>query len=154
MYKITNDGEKAKLTITPILNFRDFHTMSSNWDFTVKQEVNRQKVKLEINNISETPIYMNVSSGEYIEHCNDNFKNMFYIEEEKRGFYPEENLLVPGRYEVDVPEYSHKEISFVCSLEENIEEKNAKTVINKEIIRINELMFESRYDFKKSQYRE
>lgn len=146
LYKIVNDGEDAKLTITPIMNFRDFHTMSSNWEFTAKQEVNRQKVKLEINNVSETPIYMNMSSGTYIEHFNDVFKNMFYIEEEKRGFYPEENLLVPGRYEVDVPEHSHKEISFVCSLEENIEEKNAKTVINKEIIRINELMFESRND--------
>ena len=86
---------------------------------------------------------MNLSTGKYIEHFNDNFQNMLYIEEEKRGFFPEENLLVPGRYEVNVPANSEKEISFICSLEENIEEKNAKTVINKEIIRINELMYES-----------
>ncbi len=36
-----------------------------------------------------------------------------------------------------------KEISIVCSLEENIEQVNAKEVINKEIIRINELVLES-----------
>ena len=143
LYRLTNEGDKAKFTITPIMNFRDFHTMSSNWDFHIKQEIHNQKVKLEINNISDVPVYMNISSGKYIEHHNDVFKDMFYLEEEKRGFFPEENLLVPGRYEVDIPGNSQKEISFVCSLEENIEEKNAKTVINKEIIRINELMFES-----------
>ena len=30
------------------------------------------------------------------------FKNMFYIEEEKRGFYPEEDHSVPGRYEIEI----------------------------------------------------
>lgn len=153
LYKIINNGEQAKFTITPIINFRDFHTMTTNAEFLVKQEIHKQKVKLEINNISETPIYMNLSSGQYVEHFNDTFKNMFYIEEEKRGFFPEENLLVPGRYEVTIPEKSQKEISFVCSLEENIEEKNAKTIINKEIIRINELMFEARNDTKSFRYR-
>ena len=43
------------------------------------------------------PVYMNLSEGKYIKHENDTFKNMFYIEEEKRGFYPEENHVVPGR---------------------------------------------------------
>lgn len=147
LYRFLNEGEKAKFTITPIMNFRDFHTMTTNCNFSVKQDIHKQKVKLEINNMSETSIYMNLSSGEYIEHYNDTFKNMFYIEEEKRGFFPEEDLLVPGRYEVDIPGNSQKEISFICSLEENIEEKNAKTVINKEIIRINEAMFDARNDF-------
>ena len=57
--------------------------------------------------------------------------------------FPEENLVVPGRYEIVVPANSQKEIEFVCSLEENIEEIDAKKVINKEIIRINELMYKT-----------
>ena len=27
---------------------------------------------------------------------------MFYIEEEKRGFFPEEDLFIPGRYEIEI----------------------------------------------------
>ena len=69
-----------------------------------------------------------------IVDLNDTFKNMYYIEEEKRGFFPEENLCVPGRYEIEIPAESQKEIEFICSLEENIEEINVKKVINKEII--------------------
>ena len=51
---------------------------------------------------SYTPIYMNLSEGKYIEHKNDSFNNMFYIEEEKRGFEAVENHAVPGRYEIEI----------------------------------------------------
>ena len=55
-----------------------------------------------------------------------------------------------GSYEIEIPENSSKEISFVCSLESNIEELNVKKIINKEIIRINELMYKSELIEKKS----
>lgn len=140
LYKIYNEGPKAKFTVTPIMNFRDFHAMNTNYEYNVKQEFKREKLRIVINENNDTPIYMKMSKGNYISHTNDIFRNMFYIEEEKRGFYPEENLVVPGRFEIEIPENSEKEISFICSLEENIDELDVKKVINKEIIRINELM--------------
>ncbi len=156
LYKIKNDLKKnVKLTITPILNFRDFHSMNTNHEFTLKQRSKNNKVKVEIDEFGNNPIYMYSSNGTYIEHLNDSFKNMYYLEEEKRGFFPEENHVIAGRYEIDIEQEAEKEISFICSLEENIEEINAKTVINKEIIRINELMYESKmieekYDISKA----
>ncbi len=142
-YKIKNKGGRAKLTLAPIVNFRDFHQMNSNHYFSVKQQVNKTKVKLIIDNNSQTPIYMNLSEGEYIEHQNDTFSNMFYVEEEKRGFYPEENHVVPGIYEVEIPANEEKEISFVCSLEENIEQKSVERFINNEKIRLGEMIQET-----------
>ena len=139
LYRIENKGEAAKFTVTPILNFRDFHTMTTNHQFKLKQDAKRTKVRVEIDENSNNPIYFNMSTGNYIIHENDIFKNMYYIEEEKRGFFPEENLVVPGRYEIEINRNSIKEISFVCSLEENIEEINAKTVINKEIKRLQKI---------------
>lgn len=74
---------------------------------------------------------------------------MYYIEEEKRGFYPEENHAVPGRYEVEIEQGEEKDIEFVCSLEDNIEEIDVKKVINDEIIRIRKLLLSSKlYDVK------
>ncbi|MDO5555337.1 MAG: amylo-alpha-1,6-glucosidase [Clostridia bacterium] len=143
LYKINNPGKSFKFTLSPVMNFRDFHTMTTNHEFNLKQTVKGKKVKVEIDNNSNNPVYMNVSDGKYIEHYNDTFKNMYYMEEEKRGFFPEENLVVPGRYEISIPAESQKELSFICSLEENIEEINVKKVINKEIIRINELMYKT-----------
>ena len=90
-YKIKTGRSDVKLTLAPVVNFRDFHQMSTNHYFNIKQYVNNNKVKLIIDGNSHTPIYMNLSDGKYIKHDNDTFSNMFYIEEEKRGFYPEEN---------------------------------------------------------------
>ena len=144
LYKIDNkENKNIKLNITPVINFRDFHTMTTDHNFTLKQKVNGKKVKIEVDDNSSTPIYIHSSDGVYIEHYNDTFWNMHYVEEEERGFYPEENLCVPGTYEIFIPEESQKEIEFICSLEENIEEINVKKVINKEIIRINELMYKT-----------
>ena len=142
-YKIKNGNSNAKLTLAPIVNFRDFHSMSTDHNFDIKQDVNGKKVKLIIDGNSQTPVYMKISDGKYIKHENDIFSNMFYIEEEKRGFYPEENHAVPGVYEIEIKEKEEKEISFVCSLEENIEEINMKDLISKEIVRLNEVFNQS-----------
>lgn len=135
-YKIKNGRYKAKLTLAPIVNFRDFHTMNTGHSFHIRQQVNDTKVKLVIDDKSQTPVYMNLSEGAYIPHENDTFHKMFYVEEEKRGFYPEENHAVPGVYEIEIKANEEKEISFVCSLEENIDEKDVKFLMQKETERI------------------
>ena len=142
-YKIKNGDYKAKLKLAPIVNYRDFHTMNTDHEYKLNQTINNRKVRLIIDDNSSFPVYMYTSEGKYIEHFNDTFKNMYYIEEEKRGFYPEENLSVPGRYEIELLPKEEKEICFVCSLESNIEELDTKKIIDNEIIRINNLIIQS-----------
>lgn len=142
-YKIRNGKSKAKLELAPIFNFRDFHTMNTNHNFDISQEIKPSKIKLVIDKNIENPVYMKISEGNYIEHINDNFYNMFYIEEEKRGFFPEENHIVSGVFEVELEPNEEKDISFICSMEENIDEIDYKTLINAEIIRINNIYNDS-----------
>ena len=68
---------------------------------------------------------------------------MFYIEEEKRGFEPEENHAVPGRYEIKIEPGEEKQISFICSLEENIEELDSRAIITKEKARLTKTINET-----------
>lgn len=142
-YKIKNGKEKAKINLAPIVNFRDFHCVNNNHNFKIKQEVKNTKIKVIVDENSAHPIYIKVSDGQYIEHKDDQFNNMFYIEEEKRGFLAEENHAVPGVFEIQINPEEEKEISFVCSLEENIDEINVKNLIDKEIIRLNKIFNES-----------
>ena len=132
LYKIKTGNKPVKLTLAPIMNFRDFHTLSTNHEFDVKQRINGRKVRLVIDNMIQFPVYINTSEGQYIEHNGDLFSHMFYVEEQKRGFYPEENHIVVGRYEIDIPKNTTKEISFVCSFEENIDEIDVEKLIQKE----------------------
>ena len=139
-YEIKNSDKPARLTLAPIVNFRDFHTMSSNHDFDVKQIINGRKVKLVIDGKADFPVYMNLSEGTYIKHENDTFRDMFYIEEEKRGFYPKENHSVSGVYEVEIKPNESKTLTFICGLEENIEEINASDVLAEEVKKIEDLV--------------
>ncbi|MFR2534373.1 MAG: amylo-alpha-1,6-glucosidase [Clostridia bacterium] len=143
LYQIQNKEHTGKLVLTPLLNFRDFHADSFRHDFTIEQEEKNRKLKVILDHNSQNPIYLYVSEGRYIEHVADSFQNMFYIEEEKRGFNPEENQAIPGRYEILLEPNTVQEITFVASLEENIEEVKAKQVINKEIARISTLVYDS-----------
>lgn len=138
-YKIKNGDKKIKFNLAPVLNYRDFHSMSTNKNFMISQKVVGKKVRIIIDENVSNPIYMKISDGKYIEHNYNRFNNMFYVEEEKRGFYPEENHVVSGVFEVEIEPNEEKEISFIGSLEENIDEIDAKMFINNEIIRVNEI---------------
>mgnify|MGYP000488788518 CR=1 FL=1 len=140
LYKIRNGKQPSKLTLAPLMNFRDFHSMSTNHEFAVRQENKNTKVKVIIDNMIQNPVYMKVSEGTYIPHQNDIFRHMFYVEEQKRGFYPEENHVVVGRFEIDLKPNEEKEISFVCSLEENIDELDVNKVILSEKKRIEKIL--------------
>lgn len=142
-YQIYNKDHETKLTLTPVMNFRDFHAEAYNHEFAIKQEEKNRKLKVELDGQAQTPIYMYSTDGKYITHQNDSFRSMFYIEEEKRGFCAEENHAIPGRYEIEIKPNETKEITFVASLEANIEEIDGKKTISKEIVRIAELVYES-----------
>ncbi|MBR3163437.1 MAG: glycogen debranching enzyme N-terminal domain-containing protein [Clostridia bacterium] len=142
LYKIKNGKKTAQLNLAPIVNYRDFHTMNTNHIFDLKQDVKDKDVKLIIDGNSAMPIYMKISDGIYEEHYNDLFYNMFYIEEEKRGFFPEENHSVPGVFKIELKPNEEKNISFMCSLE-SIPRIDVEEMINNENQRLKKLFDKS-----------
>ena len=150
-YKIKNGKKDAKLVLAPVVNFRDFHHMTTNHSFDVKQrEDYKNKIRIEIDGNASTPLYIYLNDGEYFMHENDTFRNMYYLKEEERGFYPEEDLAVPGRYEVSLKAKESKEITFVASLEDNTEQVDANKVFEEEIKRLQQVVDESDLLIKKS----
>ena len=143
-YQIKNQNAEAKLTLAPVVNFRDFHSINKDHQFNAEQLHSGNKVRVVLEKNSETPIYMNCSDGRYFKHIDDPFRNMYYLREKERGFEAEENHYVPGVYSVNLEPNEEKEITFVCSLEENIEEIDARALIVKEKARLNKIIIESK----------
>ena len=148
-YKIKNGNYASKLELAPIFNFRDFHSMTKNHNFDLKQENDSGKIKIIIDKNINNPVYMKISDGNYIEHTNNIFYNMFYMEEEKRGFDPEENLVVSGVFKVNIEPNEEKEINFVCSMEEEIEDIDVKKLIKEETKRIDKLVKKAKFSEEK-----
>ena len=142
-YKIKNGKNESKLKLAPIVNFRDFHHMNTNHTYSLNQNEDGNKIRLEIDGNENVPVYLYVKDSEYIKHENDTFWNMFYLKEEERGFYPEENLLVPGRFEVSMKPRETKEITFVASLDSDIEKIDSNEVIENEIKRLQNIINET-----------
>lgn len=142
-YQIKNQNAEAKLTLAPVVNFRDFHSINKDHQFNAEQLHSGNKVRIVLDKNSETPIYMNCSDGRYFKHIDDTFRNMYYLREEERGFEAEENHYVPGVYSINLEPNEEKEITFVCSLEENIEEIDGIKVINKELLRMTGIIYDT-----------
>ena len=138
-YKIENVKEDMTFVLTPVINFRDFHGLNTNHTYSLKQKIDKSKVRVEVDGNAITPIYMYIADSEYIEHFDDTFTNMYYLKEDERGFYPEENLSVPGRFEINLKKGETKQFTFIGSLEENIEEIDGFKVIEDEIKRLKEI---------------
>ena len=144
LYTIKNADKKAVLTLAPLLNFRDYHHTSTNRKFNLSQEINGTKLKVTIDNNYENSIHISVPNSKYIIHNEDSFNNMFYIEEEKRGFIAEENHAIPGIFQIEIEPNEEKDISFICSLESDIENKTAKEIIKNEVERLEKVVKESK----------
>ena len=158
-YNVKNSNKKSILKLAPIVNFRDFHSMTTNCDFNITQQIeinraNKTNVKVVVDNNEKTPIYMNISTGKYVEHQNDTFKDMFYLEEQKRGFYPKENHSVTGVFEIEIEPNEEKEIYFVCGLEKDIENVELNKVIEKENKRIENIIENSGLEYGTSKEKE
>ncbi len=151
-YKIKNGKNEAKLTLAPIIHFRDFHQMTPNHDFSLRQKIDKNKVRIEVDGNASTPMYIYLNDGEYFEHKNDKFKNMYYLKEEERGFPAEEDLAVPGRYEVIINPKELKEITFVASLEDNTEQIDANKLFEEETKRVEQIIKDSDLLIKKTRY--
>lgn len=143
LYKIKNQDADSRLTLAPVINFRDFHATNTNHHFEAKQTHFNTKVKVILDNNAATPIYMNCTEGKYLKHVDDIFYNMYYPREEERGFEAQENHYVPGVYNINLAPNEEKDITFVCSLEENIDEIDGIDIINKEVMRLSEIVYDS-----------
>ena len=143
LYRIQNHGDEAKLTLAPVLNFRDFHSINNNHHYDAKQSRTGNKVEVILDNNEKYPIFMYCSEGKYLKHINDEFYNMYYPREAERGFCAEENLYVPGVYSINIAPNEEKVITFVCSLDEKIEDIDGIDLVNKEVMRLSGLIYDS-----------
>lgn len=116
IYRIMNQKAKTKFNLTPIINFRDFHSDSHNGKFKYNQKVSKELDKVQIDFGKGQKINIGVRDAKYTKHSNDIFNNMYYRIEKERGFTADENHAVPGTFTIELKPNEDKEIVFICSI--------------------------------------
>lgn len=149
MYKILNKKNNVKLRLTPLVNFRDFHSENHEMEFCFLQQAGEDRVKVQLS--KDVNVNICVTGSKYFEHQNDMFYNMHYTKEEERGFDCYENHYIPGTFEIEINPNEDKKINFVCSLDGNygldeheIEIIDGEKIIARENARINKQIRQSK----------
>lgn len=144
-YKVFNQDSDAILMLTPLVNFRDFHSIKSDLRFNYTQIIDDNKIELVFN--EDDKVNIGVKESTYNPHREDFYKNMHYSMETKRGFFGEDNHIVPGTFEIEIKPHEEKEITFICATGgkygidfDDILDIDGKDVLNIEKDRIEKLI--------------
>ena len=134
-YTIKSNNNNVKFKLSPIVNFRGFHTTRDL--YRDEQEVKGNCVRVRLN--SAHNLYMSLSCGEYNEYYNTYYQNMYYRVENERGLDDMESHYMPGAYEVAVMKNQEVCIEFVASVDDvkGLDMKpNAEQIIRAEETRL------------------
>ena len=143
-YQITTGANPIKFNISPIINYRNMHNLSNNWNFEIKQKTSQTSTKIVVDGHRNHPIYLKISEGQYTPFENDLFKNMYYIREEERGYAAEESMPCSGMFELNIEANTTKTIVFVASVDEEIDINEASENFDKEKERLDSIISNSK----------
>lgn len=144
VYHIKNGSDAAKLRLTPLINFRDYHFNSS------KQYMHFTK-EFDLNVLTVRPSYYDIniktfcSSGKFTNIDDGWFYNMDYAIERERGLTSTEDHYIPGCFDVDIEPEEEKVITIISTVEKEITQKDGLEIIKKEEKRQKKLISSSGY---------
>lgn len=144
LYKVFAGSSEVKLSITPIINFRDYHGDSSKEYMRFSKSIEDSEIIIKPYD-TEVNIRIRISEGKFIDLNNWWFYNMYYIREQERGLRHIEDHFIPGYFEIRVNPYETKEITFICSLDK-IDNLNGLELLEHEQKRIKKVIDTAGYN--------
>ena len=101
-YTLLEAHSPTKLRFRPYLSFRNVHRLSkANFDVNDKHAKVPNGIRMRLYN-GYTPLYMQFSKKVEYTHVPSWYYNIEYQEEQERGYDYQEDLFVPGFFEVDI----------------------------------------------------
>lgn len=133
-YNIVNTlDESIKVKLVPFVNYRSYHIVRDAVAYP--QQYENEVLKI---NLDDTNLFVKVTDAEYETYTDTFYKNMYYRNEEARGFDCIETHYMPGEFTVTVDANDKKEIYLVAEVsdEYSVEEKFLTSLVRSEEIRL------------------
>lgn len=144
VYKIKNGVSRAKLRLAPLVNFRDYHFNSKREHMNFNKEYKNKILKLRP---AYYPIDINIycSDGDFTSFEDSWFYNMDYAIERERGLSSTEDHYIPGCFDVEINPKEEKVVTFICTVDKDIDNKDGLQIIKDEEKRIEKLVKRAGY---------
>jgi predicted glycogen debranching enzyme len=117
-YHIKNYSKNSKVTLYPLVNFRDYHGERTDFSpFEVVLHENCTEVKFD----KTIPVKLKmIGDGAEFFPKTDLFFGMAYRKERERGLTDHENQYMPGFFEVNLKPNEEKRVDIIFTVEEDI----------------------------------
>lgn len=134
VYKVKNHDRKTKIRLIPLVNFRNYHYLSSFKHMSFATEVRDRRMEITPLKMSKK-IHIECSDGivRLMEGCF--FYNMDYPYEHERGLGGTEDHYIPGVFEIVLEPGEGKTVTVAASFGEPIDTLDGENLINLEISR-------------------
>ncbi|MGI6492348.1 MAG: amylo-alpha-1,6-glucosidase [Pelotomaculum sp.] len=117
-YQVFNGAKKAVLTLTPMINNRGHHHITSRGEIKFTQQNKEGRVLIK-GREGLPPLLLAISSGTYIPD-ESWYNGMAYAGELERGENPYEDHFIPGRFEIPLAPGEVKTFTVAASTEETV----------------------------------
>jgi predicted glycogen debranching enzyme len=137
MYRVFNGGPHARLTLVPLVNYRDYHgnTYKGQTEFSQQPVASGVMVP---GREGLPPVILRSGAGKYLA-SEDWFYGMYYPVEAERGLNPWEDHFMPGRFEMEIPAGKETAFAVVVSAGEGPPLEAAGALLQQEKTRLREL---------------
>ena len=135
VYRVRSGSEGLTLRLTPLVNFRDYHSNSSRHHMRFGQKPGRNSTKIcPFDN--DLNISLNCSGSSFVAAESCWFENMYYAIEQERGLHAFEDHYIPGSFDIAVEARSDRYITFIGTVEENRDYADGRLLIAAEKARL------------------
>lgn len=126
--------KKAVLRLTPLVNFRNYHYLSSHFNMTFGTALDGRAMVITPYD-KRRKIYLDCTDAKPALLNDCYFYNMDYPYEHERGLNAKEDHYIPGYYEIELMPGEEKTITMVVSVDDRIETLDGEALITEEIQR-------------------
>jgi predicted glycogen debranching enzyme len=145
IYRVLSGTEKLSIRLTPLVNFRDYHSDSSHRNMKFEQKSDRDGTCIKPDGL-DLDITLRCRGSSYIPVENCWFENMFYAVEQERGLHAYEDHYMPGSFEISVEAGSEQVFTFIGTVEKDRDYSDGQLLVVAEKVRLASLTAKAGYE--------
>jgi predicted glycogen debranching enzyme len=144
VYRVISGTDKLTIRLTPLVNFRDYHSNSSRRNMKFEQRPTSDGTCIKPYNM-DLDITLLCKGSSYVPMQDCWFKNMFYAVEQERGLHAYEDHYVPGSFEISVEAGNEQVFTFIGTIEKDRDYLDGQLLITAEKVRLASLTAKAGY---------
>ncbi|CDG34798.1 glycogen debranching protein [Acetivibrio thermocellus BC1] len=144
VYHVINGTGRTNLRLTPLVNFRDYHFNSGRAYMSFERKFEKDVLTVRPS-CYDIDIKLYSTDGKFTELDDIWFYNMDYAVERERGLASTEDHYIPGYYDIEIKPLEEKYITFVATVEKNVNHRDGLKIIEKEKKRLKKLASKAGY---------